>query len=189
MNNSIPLKENSVWIMYSAEGGDPYFKKFISAKTVVPAVAILSRGKKYLILHDLDYENAKDFDGEVLIYSDENSLVNNICMVLKKLNYPQNIFLNYSDKRDFQTDVIGYGTYRFLHDNILNYYNYSGISVPSFNSADEIIYFLMDSKTDEDIKFMKIAAKRALDILNAAFNNIKIGMTEKQILNLVHNIF
>ena len=189
MNNSIPLKENSVWIMYSAEGGDPYFKKFVSAKTVVPAVAILSRREKYLILHDLDYENAKDFDGEVLIYSDENSLVNNICMVLKKLNYPPDIFLNYSDKRDFQTDVIGYGTYRFLHDNILNYYNYSGISVPSFNSADEIIYFLMDSKTDEDIKFMKIAAKRALDILIAAFNNIKIGMTEKQILNLVHNIF
>lgn len=189
MNKFMPLKKNSVWIMYSAENGDPYFKKFVSAKTVVPAVSILSKGEKYLILHSLDYENARDFAGEVIVYSGESSLVSSICNVLKKLNYPSNIFLNYSDKRDSQTDVIGYGTYRFLHDNILNYYNYSGISEPKFSSADEIIYFLMDSKTDEDIKYMKIAARRAFDILNVAFNNIKVGMTEKQILNLVHNIF
>lgn len=189
MNDLTFLPKNSVWIMYSAENSDPYFKKFVSEKTVVPAVAVLSGKEKYLILHSLDYENGKDFDGEILVYSSEKSLINNICDILKKLNYPSDIFLNYSDKCDFQTDVIGHGTYRFLHDNITNYYNYSGAPQPKFNSADEIIYFLMDSKTDEDIKFMKIAAKRALDILNAAFNSIRIGMTEKQILNLVHTIF
>lgn len=189
MNLNKILKDNSVWIMCSAENNDPYFSKFITNKTIVPAVSILSSTQKYLLIHSLDYENIKDFAGNILVYSGENSLINNIFKVLQKLEYPQNIYLNFSDKLDAQTDVLGYGIYKFLHDNISSYYTQSNNHPPKFLSADDIIYTLMDSKTDEDIKYMQIAAKRALQILDTAFKNIKIGMTEKQIVNLVHNIF
>lgn len=183
------LNSDSVWIMYDAENKDPYFAKFITGKTIVPAVSILSNNEKYLIVHSLDYENVKKFEGNVIIYSGENSLIGNVFKVLQKLKYPKNIYLNFSDKLDSQTDILGYGIFKFLRDNISSYYSESKKMVPNFLSADNIIYTLMDRKTDEDIKYMQIAAKRALQILETAFKKIRIGMTEKQIVNLVHNIF
>ena len=183
------LNSDSVWIMYDAENKDPYFAKFITGKTIVPAVSILSNNEKYLIVHSLDYENVKNFEGNVIIYSGENSLIGNVFKVLQKLKYPKNIYLNFSDKLDSQTDILGYGIFKFLRDNISSYYSESKKMVPNFLSADNIIYTLMDRKTDEDIKYMQIAAKRALQILETAFKKIRIGMTEKQIVNLVHNIF
>ena len=175
--------------MYSSEGSDPYFSKFVTSKTVVPAVAILSGEKSFLIVHSLDYNNVANFSGEILVYSGENSLLESICEALKKLEFPAKIYLNFSDKLDSLTDVLGYGAFRFLHDNILNYYSLKKASAPMFKSADEIIYSIIGIKTDEDIKYLQIAANRALEILNTAFKKIKIGMTEKQIVNLVHNIF
>lgn len=182
-------EKNSAWIMYSAENNEPYFSKFITDKTIVPSVAILSNDGNYLIVHTLDINNVKDFDGEILVYSGENSLIENIFSVLKKLNFPNSIYFNFSDKMDSQTDVIGYGTFRFLSDNISKFYNINSKKLPDFKSADELIYALMDTKTEEDIKYLKIAANRALEILNMTFKHLKIGMTEKQIAALTHNIF
>lgn len=189
MNLNSILKNDSVWIMYDAENKDPYFSKFVTNKTIVPAVAILSNTENHLIAHSLDYENIKNFAGNVHIYSGENSLIGNIFKTLQKLNYPKNIYLNFSDKLDSQTDILGYGICKFLRDNINSYYIESKKNSPQFLSADNIIYTLMDQKNDEDIAYLKIAAKRALQILDTAFKKIKIGMTEKQIVNLVHNIF
>ena len=188
-SNKISIEENSVWIMYCSEKSDPYFSKFVTDKTIVPAVAVLSNQKNFLIVHSLDYNNVNDFEGTVLQYSGENSLLNTIFETLKNLNYPSSVYLNFSDKMDSQTDVLGYGTFRFLTDNISGYYRARNKNTPLFRSADELIYAAMDSKTDEDIKYLKIAASRALEILNTAFRKIKIGMTERQILKLVHNIF
>ncbi len=189
IKNNFIHEKNSVWIMYSSENKDPYFSKFVTNKTIVTSVAILSNEKKILIAHELDYSNIKDFEGEVLIYCGENSLIKNICEILGKLKYPEKIYLNYSDKLDIQTDVLGYGAFRFLHDNISNYYKLKHIPEPNFMSADEIIYSVIDRKSDEDIKYLRIAANRALSILNTAFKKIKVGMTEKQIAGLVHRIF
>lgn len=191
-NNINIMEENSVWIMYNSENCDKYFSKFVTNKTVVPAVCILSNNKKnlnkkFLIVHALDRDNLNNFDGEVITYNNENSLIKNLTEILVKLNYPKIIYLNYSDKLDSQTDILGYGTYRFLTDNIILEYKKLNKS-PIFKSSDELIYYLLDTKTDEDIFYMKIAANRALNIINQSFNNIKIGMTERQIQNLVHKI-
>lgn len=191
LNNSM-MSEDSVWIMYNSENCDPYFSKFITNKTVVSTICILSNNKKnlnqkFLLVHSLDKDNISNFDGEVIVYNGENSLVHNMTEILKKLDYPKIIYLNYSDKMDVLIDILGYGTYRFLTDNIILEYKKANKS-PIFKSSDELIYFLLDTKTEEDIFYMKIAAKRALDILTRSFNSIKIGMTEKQIQNLVHKI-
>lgn len=187
MKNLIP--ENSAWIMYNAENCDPFFTKFITDKTIVPALCILSNREKVLIAHSLEHENLKDFSGKVLMYEGENSLLENMKNTLAELNFPQNIYLNYSDKMDSQTDVLGYGTYRFLTDNILAFYKISGRTAPRFISSDEFIYYLLDTKSEEDIFYLKIAALRGSEILKTAFNRIKPGMTEKGIVNLVHEIF
>lgn len=186
---NLNLKDNEVWILYSSENSDPYFGKFITDKTIVPSAAVLSKENKTLFVHELDKENVKDFSGEIIVYDSKNTIMKNIKKALEKLNFPQKIYLNYSDRLDTQTDVLGHGTFRYLSDSISEFYKNSGNPKPEFNSADEIIYFLMDSKTDEDIKYLKIAANRALEILNTAFKKIRPGMSEKMIANLVHNIF
>ena len=187
MNNLIP--NDSVWILYSSENSDPYFSKFITDKTIVPSMCILSNKEKFLIAHSLEFENIKDFDGNLTMYEGENSLLENMRNTLKKLSFPKNIFLNYSDKMDSQTDVLGYGAYRFISDNILQLYKQFGKEPPKFKSGDIFIYSLMDRKTQNDIFYLKIAAQRALEILNLSFKKMKIGMTEKQIANLIQNIY
>lgn len=188
VNKILNQDKNSVWIMYNSENCDPYFSKFITNKTIVPALCIISNNNKFLIAHALDVENLHDFKGEVLTYDGENALIQIMTDILNKLKYPQVIYLNYSDKLDSQTDVLGYGTYRFITDNIIAEYKQKNIKLPNFKSADTFIYKLLDSKSDEDIFYFKLAANRALEIINTAFKKIKVGMTEKQILNLVHNI-
>ena len=160
LNNSM-MPENSVWIMYNSENCDPYFSKFITNKTVVSTICILSNNKKnlnqkFLLVHSLDKDNISNFDGEVIVYNGENSLVHNMTEILKKLDYPKIIYLNYSDKMDVLIDILGYGTYRFLTDNIILEYKKANKS-PIFKSSDELIYFLLDTKTEEDIFYMKIA--------------------------------
>lgn len=186
MLNLIP--ENSVWIMYSSENSDPYFTKFVTDKTIVPSLCILSNKEKFLISHSLEFENLSDFDGKVVMYEGENSLLENMRNILIKLGFPKVIYLNFSDKMDTQTDVLGYGTYRFLTDNISVLYSQNGKTAPKFVSSDVMIYTLLDKKSEEDIFYLKIAARRALEILNLAFRRIRIGMSEKGIVNLVHNI-
>lgn len=187
INTLIP-DSGSVWIMYSAEGSDPYFKKFITDKTIVPAVCLINRNKTILIVHGLDADNLNDFPEERIIYENRDSLVNEIKKSLKFMNMPENIYLNYSDSLDTTTDVLGFGVYSFLHDNIKNLYENENKKA-CFNSADSIIYSIMDKKTDEDIKYMKIAATRALQIIEDVFRIVKVGMTEKQIVKLFHETF
>lgn len=182
------LSESSVWIMYNSENCDSYFSKFVTDKTIVPAICILSNNKRFLIAHSLEYENLNEFNGEVIMYEGENSLLENMMNVLKKLNFPQTIYLNYSDKMDSQIDVLGYGTYRFITDNILRLYKQNNKITPEFRSSDVLIYSLLDKKSEEDIYYLKIAANRALQIMTTAFKKIRVGMTEKQIVNLVHKI-
>lgn len=187
--SKLNLSDNEVWIMYSSENSDPYFAKFITDKTIVPSAVILSKEKRILFVHELDKENIKDFLGEVAVYDSENPIIKSIEKSLEKLHFPKTIYLNYSDRLDSQTDVLGHGTFRFLSDSISEFYKRSEKNEPQFRSADEIIYFLLDSKTDEDIKYLKIAANRALEILSTSFRKIRPGMREKSIANLVHGIF
>lgn len=187
MKNIIP--QNSVWIMYSSENCDPYFSKFITDKTIVPALSILSGEKNVLISHSLDFENIKNFQGEILMYDGENSLLEKMNNTLKDLNFPSTVYLNFSDKMDSQIDVIGYGTYRFLTDNITRFYFQNNKPSPAFKSSDVLIYTLLDTKTEEDIFYLSLAARRASEILKLSFSRIKVGMTEKQIMMTVQNIF
>ncbi len=186
--NSI-LDENSAWIMYSSEGSDKYFAKFITKNTIVPSASVISKNTSSLIVHELDSKNINDFSGAKIIYSSNNTLIQCIFYELKQLNYPEKIYLNYSDKMDSETDVLGHGTFRFLADNISSFYKSNGKTPPRFASADNIIYFLIESKTEDDINYMSIAANRALNILENAFKRIRPGMSEIDIANTVHNIF
>lgn len=186
IKKSVPC--GGVWIMYSCEGSDPYFKRFVSNKTIVPAISLVSNDAIILLVHSLDEDNIKDFAGKKVVYDGKKPLHKEINEILMSMGMPRNIYLNYSDNMDAVTDVLGHGIYKFLHDNIAALYRKNNRPI-EFNSADTIIYRLLEQKTEEDIKYMSICANRALEIIKSVFRKIKPGMTEKHIFSLFHEVF
>ena len=132
------VPHDSVWIMYSCEGSDPYFKKFISNKTIVPAVSFVTNNGITLLVHSLDEDNIKNFSGKKVVYDGKEPLRKEINEILMSIDMPQNIYLNYSDNMDAVTDVLGHGIYKFLCDNIADFYQNNSRPV-KFHSADTIM--------------------------------------------------
>ena len=92
------LDTNSAWIMYSAENSDPFFTKFITDKTIVPSACILSKQNTVLFVHELDKENIKNFNGQVVVYDSKNSISKSINQNLKQIGFPAKIYMNFSDR-------------------------------------------------------------------------------------------
>ncbi|MDR1627507.1 MAG: aminopeptidase P family protein [Oscillospiraceae bacterium] len=185
---SIICGSNDVWIMYSVENHDPYFKKFITDKATSAAVCIISKNSVDLLASELDEYNLKNLDCKVLVYNKNNKLMQRVLKLLKELNFPKNIYLNYSDGLDVSTDVLCHGLYSHITKNISEFYIKNKKEV-LYHSADNIIYKLIESKSEKDIKYMKLSAMRALQIIEDVFNNIHVSMTEKDIWTLCHKIF
>ena len=185
---SIICNSGSVWIMYNIENREPYFKKFITTKASSTSVCIVSKSRIDLFVNELDEYNLKDLDYKVWVYNKNDKLMDNILKVLEEMDFPENIYLNYSDSLDVSIDVLGHGLYSHITKNISKFYSKNKREV-FYHSADNIIYELIESKSDEDIEYMKLSAKRALQIIEDVFHNIKAGMTEKEIFNLCKEIF
>lgn len=160
----------------------------ISNKVIVPSVAILTQSKCHLIINSLDADNFNDNDGiDIRVYSNSDNMWECINNVIYAEGFPSEISLNYSTLYDAQVDVLGHGIYLYLTEKIHSYYEYNKKEV-EFNSAEKIIYAYFDRKESSDIAKMKVAAARALEILEIAFSKLRIGMTEKDVVALVHNI-
>jgi len=176
------------WIMHCDEHSDPYFSKIISANTIVPSIAILSQRQCNIIVHELDADNITKSDKMIVLsYKKEKELWEKIEKIIIELDFPKSIALNYSTFLDAQVDVIGHGLYEHITNELTNVYETNEKKV-NFSSAEEIIYAFSDRKGEEDISKMRVAARRALEILEAAFNKIEPGMTELDVVKLVHLI-
>lgn len=176
------------WIIYSDEHSDPYFAQFVTPKTIVPSIAVLSPKKSFLIVNALDADNVEEDKGlRVIRYKNESEMWEIMGSVIEQLNYPSIISLNYSTMGDAQVDVLGYGMYRVLSKKLKGIYP-TGKKF-QISSAEELIYALSDRKSDGDIAKMKVAARRALEILESTFSKLKPGMTEIDAVRLVHSIF
>ena len=96
--------------------------------------------------------------------------------------------MNFTTINDTQTDNLGHGIYEYLTGSINKVYKENGKKV-EFSSAENIIYALFDRKSDKSIARLKKSAEVALKILEEAFKQLKEGLTELEIVNLVHSIF
>lgn len=176
------------WMLYTDEHSDPYFCKIISDKIIVPSIAIITISNSYVLVNSLDADNLSVDQGyKIYIYSQHDELWDIVNEIMKKEGYPEEIALNYSTINDAQVDVLGHGLYLSITNKINAYYANNN-RIVRFPSAEHIVYAYFDRKDDADIEKLKISAKRALDILEIAFSKIKVGMTEKDIVLLVHKI-
>ena len=176
------------WLMYCDEHSDPYFSKILSPHTTSPAVGIITQKECWLIAGSLDIDNVKLLDNITIIeYSEKNTLWNEVDKIFKKIEYPEQITLNYSTILDTRIDVLGFGLYSYISNRLKKLYSKETKKI-SFCSAENMIYALSDRKSERDISRMRISAKRAMEIIESAFAAIKPGMSELEIMDLVHSI-
>lgn len=176
------------WLMYTDEHSDPYFSKIISDKIIVPSIAIITPSDCFVIVNSLDSDNLLvDNFYEKHVYANNSEMWDMVNSILQREQYPDQIYLTYSTINDAQVDVLGHGLYLYITDKIKTQYTKNKLTV-DFPSSEHIIYAFFDRKDQPDIDKLKISANRALEILELAFSKINIGMTEKDVVSLVHII-
>jgi len=134
----------------------------------------------------LDKENfdkkfLKTFKGEI---------INKIVSCLNELKFdPKNhgLAMNYSSQKLLDTentDLLGYSTKKFLEKGLNKGF---GTNIKTV-SAEQIIYTIHDSKTKTELEKMKKAAVLTNKILEKTFQEIRPGMSEIKIANIVKKI-
>lgn len=191
------LKRNNVdlWVMYNRENKDRYFCKYISKKLSTATFAFITKNRVYLLVNELDCENAKELklnkkyskNIEVYVYKNSLQLQNYIEDVVAKLKFLEKIHLSFSTLSDQNTDVLGHGEYVFVTKKIKESYKKYQKKV-KFLSAEKLIYDIGSIKTDLELARMKLISKITNKILEATFLEIRIGMSEIDISELTRNI-
>ncbi len=180
------IENNAIWLMYSYEGKEHFFSKFITTHTIAPAYSIIGDNKKFLIVNALDEDNVlndekiKDF--KKYSYTNNEERNNILLKIFKELKFPKTIYLNFSV--NFPVDTLGHGTFLYLQKLLKKIYNENYFKI---KSSEDILLSLLETKTKEEIELMNFAAQAAQKILETTFSKIKIGMSEKEIAQLCLN--
>ena len=182
--------DDTIWVMENRENADNIFKEYITDKLFSSTYIILSRNKAYVFVHKLDEGNIEVLDSnyaEVFIYSKQIELLEDIKSILKKLDFPKKMLLNYTTMSDESTDIITHSSYLRVSKMFRRIYKEYDKKV-SIKSAEKNIYKIISRNTNEEIEKMKILANITDEILKMSFKSIKIGQSEKDIARQTQEI-
>lgn len=179
-----------VWVMYNNEGKDRIFNKYIYPKFETSTICFISQKAVYIAVSSLDKDNITDEllkECNIYTYNSSLELGSIVEEIIAKLGFPADISLSYSTISDLNTDILTHGSYIEITKLLKKAYSKYSKKV-SFSSAENIIYELESKKTDLQIERLKYLADITNKILEETFKNIKIGMSEKDIVTLTRNI-
>lgn len=182
----------SVWLMYNTENTDNYLTSYISPLLSVGSYCIISQKNTYILVHDLNKDNIPPEESEAnnifwLTYTNKVDLEEKLSYVFEKLGFVHEIALSYSTLNDKNTDMLGHGQYVEITKQIKKIYNNYNKKI-RFKSAERIMYKLASSKSELEIDRLKLISKITLYIIEQTFLNIKVGMSEIQIANLMRKV-
>ena len=175
------LKDDELWIFYTDEQSDKFFKKYISSSIVGLAVAFVTNKECKVLVSGLDEKNVllkKD------VYNSNTEFEILFLENINRFNYPKKIFLNFGNTP--QIDMLGHGSYLRLESLLKAAY---GSRILNFASSEDLIYEIEDSNDEIDEKYFRLSARRANEILEEVFAKIKIGMSEKEIAEITKEQF
>jgi Xaa-Pro aminopeptidase len=174
-----------MWLTFVREtsaGGDPVLPLIYGHDLTWQSALIVTRtGKSIAILGHLEAETAQSTGAyhEVIPYHEDFGQP--LAEVLKKLN-PKSIAMNYS-KNDVHADGLSHGLYEVM----LGYLDgtpWKDRVIP----AEKIISLLRGQKTEDEIARVKAAIELTELIYQNTIEYIKVGMSERQIADFMHNL-
>lgn len=193
INNICELLEKynkKVWVMYNKEGNDKIFNKYVYSKFETSTICFLSKKKIYLVISSLDKDNITDKllkQCKIYIYNTIDELGKAIEEIIADIGFPNDVSLSYSTISDLNTDILTHGSFIEITKLLKKPYEKYSKKV-KFSSAENIIYELGSRKNVTQIERLKKLAEITNNILKETFSNIKIGMSEKEIVKLTRNI-
>lgn len=192
VQQTISKYNKKVWVMYNVENLDKYFCKYISRNLATNTICIISEKSIYILVSTLDAENVNKLKYNkskihILVYENSNQLAELIEDIVAELKFPSEISLSYSTMGDKNVDILTHGDYVTITKLLKTpYVKYS--KRVKFTSAENIIYDIESQKTSKQIERLKYISTITNDILNKTFSQLKVGITEIQIVDLVANI-
>ena len=173
------LDKDDLWIFFTDEGSDRYFKKYISSSVVGMSAAFIGNKKYKILVGGLDEKNVLL---EKEIFNSTQEFESLFLKILCEFDYPKNVYLNFG--KTAQTDTLGHGAYLKLERILTKAYGPRNLNL---GSSQDLIYTIEETNDEKDEQCFRLSAKRAGEILDATFAKIKTGMTEKEIADVVKN--
>jgi Xaa-Pro aminopeptidase len=187
IQDALHIEHIDCWITYCDEHSDPYFETFMSKGTIVAAIGIVTKDSSVIIAHSLDIANIVcPLGTRVIEYVTRDHLWTVVESELANFKYPAAIGLNYSTFGDAGLDVLRHGQFLLITDRISAMYSKNSLPV-SFVSAERVLYASIERRSATELTKMGLAARRAHELIEDSFKQIVVGMTEKEIAQLVHN--
>lgn len=186
IQNLLKKYDKNVWIMVNDDNSDIFFKNNITDKLSSYTICIVTQNKTYMVINKLDKENVSYVNidkNNVYIFSTREELMNILEEIFAKISFPNIVSLSYSTTGDINTDIISHGKYLYITKEISSIYSKYKKRV-KFDSAEDIIYDSLAKKTELEIKRLKLIANITGRILEETFKNIKVSMTEIDIVSL-----
>ncbi len=178
------LKEKGIdmWMTFVRETGnikDPMMEMIVGANATWHSAFIITKtGETIAIVGSLEEANMKIVGTFKTIIPYLKSVKDDLLNTLKKIN-PNKIAINYSQNSSL-ADGLTHGMYLELMD-ILEGTPYAQKLV----SSEEIIAALRGRKSEAELKIMKEAIVRTLEIFDEVTGFIRPGVTEKEIAEFV----
>ena len=143
------------------------------------ALILTPRGDRIAIVGQGDDDTYSKSNYFSEVYSYTQSIREQLRKTLRQIN-PQQLAINFS-KSNSSADGLSYGMYLLLHD-----YLEGMPCVDRMVSADPIISRLRGRKTAEEVKRVRAAIGRTLELFDEATERIKPGMTERNVASYFH---
>ncbi|RPJ59816.1 MAG: aminopeptidase P family protein [Dehalococcoidia bacterium] len=176
--NILQEKKIDLWLTFVREttaGGDPILPLIYGHHLTWPSALLLSRsGERIAIVGQFEAETARNTGAYPTVIPYDKSIRPVLLETLKRLN-PQTIALNYSIN-DVHADGLSYGLYQVLMD-ILRGTPF----IQRVVSAEAIITAVRGRKTPREIEHIKAAIEVTMQIFQRTFDEVKVGMTEREI--------
>lgn len=177
------LKNQNVdcWLTFVRESStnpDPVLELILGTHvTWASAFIITASGKAIAIVGSLDAQNIKDHaDYEVRTYVD--SIAAPLLEIMNAEN-PKTIAINTS-QNDVTADGLTHGMYNMLTD-----YLKSTPFAERFVSSEKIVAALRGRKSAAEVDRIKAAIRQTLEIFDLVTENVRVGMTEKQVAEFI----
>jgi Xaa-Pro aminopeptidase len=178
--------QDELWLWVSTDGSDKLFETHITNRCSSNTYALASNAGITLITSELDADI--DLPFSKLVYRTRSQVDTHLASVLETRKWPKRIYLNFSQSGDHKVDSLGHGVFVLVTSKITKLYELAGKDAPTFLSAEEHFYKLIERRTEQELEKQRIAADRALWIIRESFSLVKPGMSEKSIVDLFHTV-
>ena len=159
------------WLIYASESSDPCLSLVPGVASVGPGIFIFTKeGGRYAVCNSIDAQDIEESGIFDEVIKPDSSIEESLCELISRIA-PKKIALNYSVEEPL-ADGLTTGRYRWLMKTLFEFDEIEYIS------SETLLTKIRSIKSDSELAAIQKAVDITIDIYEAAFNRLKVGMSE-----------